>query len=248
LGHVVFSQPSLLTAGPANLLFQGRHLLCLSSTLSVFDTITCQALDSPMPLDPLLTPPQSQAPLFLVRNKFDGTIAVGLGKSEWPWQTSVLIFGLGDPRNNAAEEGADGLRLLHEASYPGLLKGLLPSTTGPGYFLIDNRNQIKILRDADTVAATKRLVARTASEGGLARGLASVFGRAIMDAADNTPLAIEGAEIGQQLVTSLPADSEPSGSVEARLEAAVRCTTSALAPSPAELFQRVVGVLATAQA
>jgi NET1-associated nuclear protein 1 (U3 small nucleolar RNA-associated protein 17) len=266
-GKIVFSQPSLLSAGPANLLFHTRYLLCLSSSLQIFDTITCQSLTSPINFDPLYVSPQSQAPIFLARNKFDGTFAVGVGKSEWPRTSKVMVFsfeneneliklaGEGSGAEGRGHGGVD-VKIVYQGSFTGMVKGLLALTTGPGYFLIDERNQTRVLRQTGGGAGVGRLALthglrkpKIETEE-VMRSLDSIFGRGsrpgMLASTDGASAgAIEGAPVVRGLLTSPPED-ESQGANGGGLESVLRFTTSAIAPSPAELFRRVVGVLGRA--
>ena len=249
-GNIIFSQPSLLSSGPAKLLFHTRYLLCLSSSLRIFDTIICQTLTSPIQFDPLFVSPNTNAPLFLVRNRFDGTFAVGLGKSEWPRQSKVFVFGF---ENEKPNEGTDGsgvdVKVEYQGSFTGMLKGLLALTTGPGYFLIDERNQTRVLRHTG-VGATALALTRGIRKGEMeteevTRSLDSIFGRgsrAALVPSGNGAGAIEGPTM-RGLIAPVP---EEERAVQGGLESVLRFTTSAMAPSPAELFRRVVGVLGQA--
>ncbi|EXJ62067.1 hypothetical protein A1O7_02500 [Cladophialophora yegresii CBS 114405] len=259
-GSIAFSAPSLLSAGYAKLLFNGRYLLALSSKLGIFDTILCEEVPSSLELGEAYTPPKSNAPIFLARNKYDGTVAVGVGKSERPrgYKVSVLEFNDITAGGMPADAGAGvgvSVKVVYQGQFTGVLKGLLALTSGAGFLMIDERNQTRVLRQT---GSAKEALTVTRSVGGrrgaeteeVTRSLDSIFGRRPVPA-----VAIDGADPARGLLAA-PEETtakqmqkqmqvQPQTEmVEGGLDAVLRFPSSAMAPSPAELFQRVVSVMA----
>ncbi|KIW70379.1 hypothetical protein PV04_02653 [Phialophora macrospora] len=258
-GNIAFSYPSLLSHGYAKLLFHGRYLFALSSKLSIFDTIPCREVPSPLRLEDAYTPLKSDAPMFLIRNKFDGTVAVGMGKSEGSRGCKVSVLSFNDTtasRMSAGTEAGVGvsMKLVYQVQFTGILKGLLALTTGPGFLVLDERNQIRVLRPSGMAKGAMMNTsgsARLESEE-VTRSLDSIFGRrpasfaqgenrAVIDG----PNAARGllAAPGEEKATQLQLQRQPE-TAAGGLNGVLQFASSAMAPSPAELFQRVVSVMA----
>ncbi|KAJ9616478.1 NET1-associated nuclear protein 1 [Cladophialophora chaetospira] len=239
-GAMVLSIPSLLTRGPARLLFHTRYLLALSSTLTILDTITLEQIPSPLKLDENFIPPNSSAPLFLARNKFDGTFAVGVGKSERPRAGKVFIFSLENNPVVDGEESGVQVKIVYQETFTRMLKGVLALTTGPGYVLIDERNQTRMLRRSGTAALPIANGAKRVETEEVTRSLDSIFGRQSRGSVQGDAPAIGSAPM-RGLLTAPETDGYAA---DGGLSAVLNFVNSATAPSPTELFQRVVGVLA----
>ncbi|OCT50098.1 hypothetical protein CLCR_06592 [Cladophialophora carrionii] len=265
-GSIAFSAPSLLSPGYAKLLFSGRYLLALSSKLRIFDTIMCEEVPCPLKLGEAYIPPKSNAPMFLTRNKYDGTVAVGVGKSEYPRGCNVSVLEFSDTTNGgvAADAGAGvgvgvSVKVVYEGQFIGVLKGLLALTSGAGFLMIDERNQTRVLRQTGAAKGTLTVTRNFSGRRGVeteevTRSLDSIFGRrpastpqgentAAVDRAPTTRglLAAPGETSAEQMQMQVRPQTE---AVEGGLDAVLRFPSSAMAPSPAELFQRVVSVMA----
>jgi len=154
-----------------------------------------------------------------------------------------LIFSLESNASDSTDGSTAGLKVVYQASYTGMLKGLLASTDGPGYFLINERNQIKILRQTGIETTLTRGLPKPENKE-VTRSLNSIFGRGTVAAPSDTPSAVEDGDAARQQIILATTDSEEPGSAERGLESVLRFTTLASAPTPAELFHRVVSVLA----
>ncbi|OAP56283.1 hypothetical protein AYL99_09462 [Fonsecaea erecta] len=237
-GKIVLSEPSLLpgSSSAAKLLFHSRYLICLSQTLTILDTITNQLVSSPIQLDEQYVPPKSWSPFHIAKNKFDGTIAICLSRSEKPRGSKLVVLNLSNDRDAVAgSEVTSGVqaKVVYQRSFPGTVKGLLALTTGPGYLLIDDRNQYRFLRP--TTGAFARTVVGAVEREQVTRSLDSIFGR--------QGLLAPAATAAHAEVPKLIANNEPAGA-GGELAAVLRFPSSAQAPNPTELFHRVVGILA----
>ena len=134
-GKTCLSQPDLLSHRGAKISFAGRYLFCLSQSLTVFDTLTTNTIAT-MTFDSDFGGSHGQNASYLAPNGFDGTVALSLPRSQKPWATKILVLSI---------RGAD-IKVLHETSFAGLIKGLLSLPTGPGYLIIDDRNAFRSLR------------------------------------------------------------------------------------------------------
>lgn len=222
-GKMCISQPDLLPHKGAKIAFSGRYLLCLSQSLTVFDTLTAQSIAT-MTFDPLFASPQGQNANHLATNSFDGTVAVGIPRSQKPWATKILVLSI---------RGTEA-KVIHEASFGGFIKGLLAVKTGPGYLIVDERNGFRSLKPVGVsrMALTTALNAKQETDQ-VTRSIDSIFGRASL-AEDPTVVPPQG------LLTGAENDKDLSRG----LDAVLRIVSSAQAPSPAELFQKVLGALA----
>ncbi|KIW34923.1 uncharacterized protein PV07_01664 [Cladophialophora immunda] len=241
-GKIVSSEPSLLpsTSSAAKLLFHSRYLICLSQTLTILDTITNRLVSSPIQLDQQYVPPRSWSPFYITKNKFDGTIAICLSRSEKPRGSKLVLLTLSndDSRDTVAgSQDSPGVqaKVVYQTSFNGTVKGLLALTTGPGYLIIDERNQYRFLRP--TVGAFTGTIAGTRETEQVTRSLDSIFGRQGL-VAPVTAAARE--EVPNTAVNTVDAHVGGGGG----LNSVLRFSSSAQAPTPTELFQRVVGVLA----
>jgi hypothetical protein len=225
-GKICISQPDLLSGKAAKISFAGRYLLCLSQSLTVFDTLTAR-ITATMAFDAPFGGPPSQNTHQLATNGFDGTVALSLPRSQKPWATKILVLSI---------RGAD-IKVVYETSFAGLIKGLLAFTTGPGYFIVDERNGFRSLkplgmsRTAPTTAMHLKQEADPAT-----RSLDSIFGGA-STTGDSAVVQPQG------LLTGAENGKLPSGG----LDAVLRIVSSAQAPTPTELFQKVVAALARGQ-
>ncbi|KIW54745.1 hypothetical protein PV05_07082 [Exophiala xenobiotica] len=231
-GQISLSQPDLLHQGDGKMEFSGRYLICLSQMLTVYDSLTSQ-LTSTISLDPAFVSPQTQAPYFLAVNKLDGTVAVSISRSHKPKSTKVLVLNI---------SGGD-IKPLHELSFPGTIRSLLASTTAPGFLIVDDRNVVRSLKPSGsqtTTAVIPRSLTRHEPEQ-VTRGLDSIFGRAAVNTVVGTDGVVEDEHVGGDVKQSSTNEDATSSR---DLNSVLRIVSSTQAPSPAELFQRVVGVLA----
>jgi NET1-associated nuclear protein 1 (U3 small nucleolar RNA-associated protein 17) len=260
-GNIALSIPSLLSDGHAKLLFYGRYLLALSSRLSIFDTIPCREVPCPLRLEDAYTPRMSNAPMFLVRNKFDGSVAVGMGKSDGSRGCKVSVLNFNDTtasRGSASAEAGVGVnvKLVYQKQFAGILKGLLALTTGPGYLMVDERNQTRVLRQSGTAKGAMAITGVSASGLGRAepeevtRSLDSIFGRRPASVMQGENRAVIDDRNAARGLLAAPED-EKATQMQMQTETAagglngvLQFASSAMAPSPAELFQRVVSVMA----
>ncbi|KAK4937341.1 NET1-associated nuclear protein 1 [Elasticomyces elasticus] len=229
-GHICISQPDLIPQGIARIAFAGRYLLCLSRTLTVFDTLTTQ-ITATIDLDPDFVTPQSQSPSYIAVNKFDGTIAISVSRARKPGSTKLVVFSI--------EEG--DVKSLHEASFTGTLKGLLAQSTLPGYLLIDDRNRVRSLKTSGTITTALRASRVTGLENEqVSRSLDTIFGRGGGIAATNG--LGNNAESGSR--HDAPAITDGATTSARDLDSVLSIASSTQAPSPADLFQRVLSALA----
>lgn len=228
-GQMCVSHPDLLSTGDGRLAFAGRYLVCLSQSINVFDTLTTTLVAS-VALDPDYVAPASQSPSHLATNKLDGTVAISISRSEKPRATKVLILSL----------LAGELKSVYETSFTGALKGLLALTTTPGYLVIDDKNRYRALRPAGTWKPA--LSASTEAQqppDQLTRSLDSIFGHG------QTTVTGEVSRTGAEtsgLLTATPGVAAPAAA--AGLDSVLNIVSSTQAPTPEQLFQSVVGVLA----
>ncbi|KIY02324.1 uncharacterized protein Z520_02462 [Fonsecaea multimorphosa CBS 102226] len=242
-GKIVFSEASLLpsTSSAARLLFQSRYLICLSQTLTILDTITNRLVSSPVQLDQQYVPPKSGSPFFLAKNKFDGTIAICLSRSEWPRVSKLVLLSLSNDRSGDAIAGSEGdpgvqAQVVYQTSFTGTVKGLLPLTTGPGYLVIDERNQYRYLRPTTGAFARTNRAAGEIEQ--VTKSLDSIFGRKGLVAPATTAVR---EELPNPVANTMMNEQVGAG---AGLDGVLRFPSSAQVPTPTELFQKVVGVLA----
>ncbi|EXJ87492.1 hypothetical protein A1O3_04452 [Capronia epimyces CBS 606.96] len=226
-GHICVSQPDLLSPGDGKLAFAGRYLLCLSQTFNVLDTLTTQLVAS-ITLDPNYVAPSSQSPSLLATNKLDGTVAISISRSDKPRSTKLLVLSL---RTGELEP-------LFETSFTGCPKGLLALTTTPGYLVVDDKNRHRSLRPAGAWTAIHAASVDMQQSDEATRSLDSIFGQGPTNT--TTEVARPGAEPRGLLESADPTSGAAS------LDTVLNIVSSAQAPTPAELFQRVVGVLARA--
>nr|KAK5450684.1 NET1-associated nuclear protein 1 [Exophiala xenobiotica] len=233
-GQISLSQPDLLHQGDGKMEFSGRYLVCLSQMLTVYDTLTSQ-VTSTISLDPALVSPQSQAPSFLAVNKLDGTVAVSISKSHKPRSTKVLVLNI---------SGGE-IKPLHESSFPGTIRSLLASTTAPGFLIVDDRNVLRSLKPSGSQVITS-VISRsltTHEPEQVTKGLDNIFGRSGVNTVAGTDGVVEDENVGGDVMKqSLTNEDATTSSRD--LNSVLRIVSSTQAPSPAELFQRVVGVLA----
>ncbi|KIW81353.1 hypothetical protein Z517_04378 [Fonsecaea pedrosoi CBS 271.37] len=233
-GRIAFSEPSLLsrTSSAAKLLFHSRYLICLSQTLTILDTITNRLVSSPLQLDEQYVPPRSWSPFYLAKNKFDGTIALCVSRSEKPRGTKLVLLGLsGDSSGGPSVQ----VKVLYESSFTAMVKGLLALTTGPGYLVIDERNQYRFVRPS-TGVFTKSVGGGKETEQ-VTRSLDDILGRQGL-------LGPAASATHGELAALPPSTADEHVGARGGLDAVLRFPSSAQVPTPTELFQRVVGVLA----
>lgn len=230
-GQICVSQPDLVPQGDARIAFAGRYLLCLSQTFTVFDTLTTQTTAT-IDLDPEFVAPQSQSPSFMAVNKFDSTVAISVSRARKPASTKLVVLSI---------DGGD-IKCLHEAPFTGTLKSLLSQSTLPGYLMIDDRNRVRSLKPSglSTTALISSISAGRESEQ-VSRSLDTIFGRggglAATDGAGNN--ADSDGRHERLAITERAANT-----VTARdLDSVLSIVSSTQAPSPADLFQRVLSAL-----
>jgi NET1-associated nuclear protein 1 (U3 small nucleolar RNA-associated protein 17) len=210
-GKISLSLPDLLSTGDAHLAFAGRHLLCLSDTFCVFDTLTTQNVFT-INLDP-----EAHGQRHLATNKYDGTVAISIAHTEKNKPSKLLVM------NITAQE----VKPVFETSMSGFIQSLLASTTGTGYIVIDGKARISTLR-ASGVQKQTLSSSKPAEPAQVSKSLDSIFGRA------SRPFLAEGNQEELQI-------DEANALSSSSLDAALRFVSSSQAPSPAELFERVVG-------
>ncbi|KAI1609417.1 WD40-repeat-containing domain protein [Exophiala viscosa] len=229
-GQICASQPDLIPQGTAKIAFAGRYLLCLSRTFTVFDTLTTQTIAT-VDLDPDFVAPQSQSPSYIAVNKFDGTVAISISRARKPGSTKLVVLRI--------SEGE--VRSLHEASFTGALKGLLAQSTLPGYLMIDDRNRVRSLKPSGMITTALRSSRSTGLENEqVSRSLDSIFGRGGGIAATNG--VVDNAESGGRDETLAITAGATSSARD--LDSVLSIVSSTQAPSPADLFQRVLSALA----
>ncbi|KAL6252875.1 NET1-associated nuclear protein 1 [Rhinocladiella similis] len=219
-GRLCASQPGLLQQGDAKLAFCGRYLVCLSQMLVIHDTLTSQNTTT-IELDQNYLGPQNSSSSFLAVNKLDGRVAVSLTKMSAPKSTKLLIFSI----------NSGDIKPLHESSLAGGLKSLLALTTSPGFLLIDDRNVYRSLKPSgiSALSSVSSLVAAANHEPDqVTKSLDSIFGSVGIQTDDK----------------AIKESGEDATSSSRDLNAALRIVSSAQAPSPSELFQRILSVLA----
>ncbi|EXJ59482.1 uncharacterized protein A1O5_12107 [Cladophialophora psammophila CBS 110553] len=243
-GRIVLSNPSLLpsASSPAKLLFHSRYLICLSQTLTILDTITDRLVASPIELNPEYVVPNSWSPSYIARNKFDGTVAMSISRSEKPRGTQLVVLSFSNddsPRDALAGGGVDPgvqVKVVDQTSITGTVKGLLALTTGSGYLVIDERNQCRFLRPK--VVTRARTIGGAEGTEQVTRSLDSIFGRQALLASATTAVRDERAY--RAVDDTVNGQTGPGGG----LDAVLRFVSTAQAPPPAELFQKVIGVMA----
>lgn len=212
-GKISLSLPDLLSPREARLAFAGRHLLCLSDTFCVFDILTAQNVFT-INLDS-----EALAQRHLATNKYDGTVAISISPTEKNKLSKLLLLSV------TGQE----VKPIWETSVPGIVQGLLASTTGTGYVVIDGKARISTLKSAafQKQAALSSALQR-AEPAQLSKSLDSIFGRG------GQPL------LAQDNREEVKAD-EANGLSSSSLDAVLKFVSSSHAPSPVELFERVVG-------
>jgi NET1-associated nuclear protein 1 (U3 small nucleolar RNA-associated protein 17) len=222
-GQSILSQPDLLSQGDAQLQFLGRHLLCLSDTFTVFDTLSAQTVLS-INLDA-----EAHGSRYLAVNKYDGTVAISVSYVENKDKRSSKILVL-------RVQGEDVPGKIMETEIKGAVKGLLASSTGPGYVVIDELSRVQTLRSGGQLktAGSANLTTREPEQ--VTKSLDSLFGSRRTIAAGE-----EGGQEAQKLLTSDTTTSNATS--ESDLNAVLRFVSSAQAPTPAELLQKVIGVV-----
>ncbi|KAJ9630153.1 NET1-associated nuclear protein 1 [Knufia peltigerae] len=221
-GRLCASQPGLLQQGDARLAFCGRYLVCLSQMLVIHDTLTSQNTTT-IELDQNYLGPEYSSSSYLAVNKLDQKVAVSLTKTSAPKSTKLVIFSI----------IAGDIKPLYESSLAGGLKSLLALTTRPGFLMIDDRNVYRSLKPSGTSALSSVLgqaAAASQEPDQVTKSLDSIFGT-VGSLVENEKTIKDGGE-----------DNTTSSSRD--LNGALRIVSSAQAPSPAELFQRVLTVLA----
>lgn len=248
-GEIVSACSGLIpsTTEHARLLFHSRYLICLSSKLKIYDTTTYKTVRAPFIPNHRFLPPESSAPSLLARNRFDGTIAIAVSQSEWPRGSKVAVIDFENQVVN--EEDKNAARVIYEGSFLGNIKGLLALKTGPGYLLIDERNQTRLIQPPHTSGAGATLaVADSMPETGQEiKSLESVFGQRGSPELGTADSNGESAT-AQGLIPGRSDEEQvtQNTSVEHDLEAAVRSVSTADTPSVQEMFQRVLRVMGRA--
>ncbi|KIW11700.1 hypothetical protein PV08_11002 [Exophiala spinifera] len=220
-GRLCASQPGLLQQGDAKLAFCGRYLVCLSQMLVIHDTLTSQNTTT-IELDQNYLGPGKSSSSFLAVNKLDGSVAVSLTKTSAPKWTKLVVFTIshGD------------IKPLRDSSLAGGLKSLLALTTSPGFLTIDDRNVYRSLKPSGTGALSSVSASAAAKHESdqVTKSLDSIFGT---------------VESSVEADKTIQAGEEDNTTTSGRdLNAALRIVSSAQAPSPTELFQRVLTVVA----
>lgn len=211
-GKISLSLPDLLSTGDARLAFAGRHLLCLSNAFCVFDMLTAQNVFT-INLDP-----EALGQRHLAANKYDGTVAISISHAEKNKPSKVLVMTI----------SAQEVKPVFEASISGFVQGLLASTTGTGYVVIDGKARISTLRSSGVQKQALSSASKGAEPAQVSKSLDGIFGRT-----SRPFLAVDTQE-------ELKAD-EANAVSSSSLDAVLRFVSSSHAPSPAELFERVVG-------
>lgn len=217
-GKISLSLPDLLSSRDAKLSFVGRYLLCLSDSFCVFDPLTAHNV---------LTINLDQEFLgqrHLATNKYDGTAAITISQAESYKPSKLLVLNVLAPE----------VRPVFETSVPGFIQGLLASTTGTGYVVIDNKARISTLRSAGTqpqVSSSSSAIMKRTESAQVSKSLEGIFGRAGRPA-----LALGDGD--QEALGSDETNAVSSSS----LDQVLKFVSSSHVPSPAELFERVVGM------
>ncbi|KAK5051621.1 hypothetical protein LTR84_003273 [Exophiala bonariae] len=212
-GKISLTLPDILSPREARLAFAGRHLLCLSDTFCVFDLLTAQTILN-INLDS-----EAFGQRHLATNKFEGTVAISISPVEKNKSSKLLLLSI---------TGQD-VKPVWETSVPGLILGLLASTTGSGYVLIDGKARISTLRSKDaTIQGALSSALQRTEPAQVSKSLDSIFGRGgqpLLTAGDQEGLKADGSNV---LSSS-------------NLDAVLNFVSSNHAPSPTELFERIVG-------
>jgi hypothetical protein len=197
--------------------------------LNVFDTLTTQTTAT-IDLDPEFVAPQSQSPSFLAVNKFDGTVAISVSRARKPASTKLVVLSI---------DGGD-IKSLHEAPFTGTLKALLSQSTLPGYLMVDDRNRVRSLKPSglSTTTLTSSISAGRESEQ-VSRSLDTIFGRGGGIAAANGV----GNNADSDGRHERLAITEGTANTARDLDSVLSIVSSTQAPTPADLFQRVLSAL-----
>ncbi|KEF56965.1 uncharacterized protein A1O9_07155 [Exophiala aquamarina CBS 119918] len=223
-GKITLSLPDLLSSRDAKLAFVGRHLLCLSDRFCVFDTLTAHNILT-INLDP-----EFAGQRHLAMNKYDGTAAISISQTESYKPSKLLVM------NVSARE----VKPVFETSVPGFIQGLLASTTGTGYVVIDNKARISALRSAGTQVQelSSAAMAKLTEPAQVSKSLEGIFGR------PGRPSLAVGDRVHDQ--EELRAD-ETNAVSSSSLDHVLKFISSSHVPSPVQLFERVVGVFGRRQ-
>ncbi|KAL2428769.1 hypothetical protein ABEF95_006935 [Exophiala dermatitidis] len=233
-GQICVSLPDILSRGDGRLAFAGRYLVCVSETLNIVNTLTTQLLAT-IALDPEYVRPSSQSPIHLAVNRLDGTVAISISRDKPPRGTKLLVLSL----------RTGELKTVFETSFTGTLKGLLACITTPGYLLLDDKNRYRTLRPTGALGPVHSALTESQQKlesGLITRSLDSIFGHGHTGAIGDVPQ--EGVE-GRRLLTTGEATGD-STTTAAGLDGVLNIITSASAPSPEQLFERVVQAVARA--
>ncbi|KIV97075.1 hypothetical protein PV10_00870 [Exophiala mesophila] len=212
-GRICMSQPELASTGDAKFVFAGRHLLCLSDVLTVFDTLTAQTLTT------IVLDSEYYGQRNLTRNRSDGTVAVSISHAGDESRSSKLVIFRVD---------GQGVNPVFEKRFDGLIQGLLSSPARPGYTIIDERSRFTQLRSAARHDHQKLLPIGNPAADQVTKGLDSLLGK---------PMATAAQGGSKDLLL------EANDGSSTALDTVLRFVSSAHVPSPAELFQRVVGAV-----
>jgi len=222
-GKVSLSLPDLLSSRDAKLAFVGRYLLCLSDTFCVFDTLMAHSVFT-INLDQ-----EFLGQRHLATNRYDGTAAISVSRTESHKPSKLLVL------NISAQE----VKPVLETSVPGFIQGLLASTTGTGYVVIDNKARISTLRSAGAqtqVSSLSSAITNRPESAQVSKSLEGIFGR------PGRPSLVQG-DVGQEALGPEEANAASSSS----LDQVLKFISSSHVPSPTELFERVVGVFGRRQ-
>ncbi|KAL2428783.1 hypothetical protein ABEF95_007228 [Exophiala dermatitidis] len=233
-GQICVSLPDILSWVNGRLAFAGRYLVAVSQTLNIINTLTTQLVAS-IALDHEYVRPTSQSPSHLAVNKLDGTVAISISRDKIPRGTKLLVLSL----------RTGELQAVFETSFTGTLKGLLACPTAPGYLLLDDKNRYRTLKPTGALGPIHSALAETQQKqdhGLISRSLDSIFGHGHTAVPGDVPQA--GVE-GRRLLTAGEAIKD-SKSTATGLDGVLNIITSASAPSPEQLFERVVQAVARA--
>ena len=216
-GVVCHTAPNICCQGPCSMAFIDRHLISLSSSICVFDTVTASILTQ------TTLSPKYLGPRHLSANPLDGTIAIAVNPT----------YGKGPGRLAILDVNNLNKSTLFEQEVPGQIRALLSSPKSQGYTVIDGYMNISHVRRSGRSTHTVAGAGEVRESEDVKRGLDRIFGQT------TSQTESQGQQQTERLLTN-----GTEGVAGKTLEELLRVQTSERAPAVGELFDGVVGLFA----
>ena len=211
------SVPSLLTRGPASIVFSDRYLVSLSDTICIYDTVTATTISS-ITLEKAYRSPTRRG--YLAANSLDGTVAIAVNAENKSKPGRLVVINVHD-----LERGS-----LLDHQIPAQTHALLTSPAKQGYVIIDGTSRIRHLKRSTGTAPPGQTVTALKESEDVRRGLDRIFGQ------KQTTAQPTLNETSNSLIST---EEQPAMKT---LDEALSFPTSASAPSVSGLFERIVGL------